>query len=140
MLNGPDIRKLIKSQAFNSVLTEDEVRAWDNIQAVINGFLGKHRVDGYEILIRNMLDSFDELGISMSLKIHFLHHHLNFFVKQMASESDEQGERFHQIIMPMEKRFKGKGLNAMLGELCWWSKTMHKYQIENDEDTGEDEE
>ena len=57
----------------------------------------------------------------MTLKLHFLHHHLDVFLQQLPTESDEQGERFHQVTMPMEKRYKGKQLDAMLAEVCWWS-------------------
>jgi hypothetical protein len=31
----------------------------------------------------------------MSLKIDFLHSHLDFFPENLGSTSDEQGERFH---------------------------------------------
>lgn len=36
------------------------------------------------------------MGVNMSLKIHFLLSHLNFFPENLGSMSDEQGERFHQ--------------------------------------------
>lgn len=68
----------------------------------------------------------------MSLKIHFLHNHLNFFERQLASESDEHGERFHQIAMPMEVRYRGKKIDAMIADICWWS--YHKFEKYNDEE------
>jgi len=40
----------------------------------------------------------------MSLKIHFLESHVDFFQK-VPAKSDERGERFHQDIMAMEKRY-----------------------------------
>lgn len=138
VVNGPDVRKLLKSASFEGVLSDVEAIAWDSIKALIEGFFGNHRVDGYEIFVQNLLESFQNLGVSMSLKIHFLHHHLDFFTKQLASESDEQGERFHQTIMPMEKRYKGKKLDALLGEVCWWSQVMYKHQP-GDEEEGETE-
>lgn len=55
--------------------------------------------------VDNMLKAFENLEVNMSLKIHFLHHHLEYFGAQMATESDEQGERFHQTAMPFEKRY-----------------------------------
>jgi len=48
----------------------------------------------------------------MSLKIHFLQSHLDFF-------SDEHGERFHQDIMAMEKWYQGKWTSSMLADNCW---------------------
>ena len=54
----------------------------------------------------------------MSLKIHFLHSHLEFFPENPGSVSDEQGERFHQDISLMEKRYKGKWTPNMLADYC----------------------
>jgi len=45
----------------------------------------------------------------MALKIHFLHSHLDFFPENCGVVSDENGERFHQDISSMEKRYQGKG-------------------------------
>ena len=44
----------------------------------------------------------------MSLKIHMLNSHLNFFSTNLGAVSDEQGERFHQDIFLMEKPYQGK--------------------------------
>ena len=44
----------------------------------------------------------------MSLKIHFLLSHLNFFPQNLAAVSDEHGERFHQDIMKTEANYRGK--------------------------------
>lgn len=45
------------------------------------------------------------MGCRMSIKIHFLHGHLDFFPENLGQFSDEQGERFHQEISQMENRF-----------------------------------
>jgi hypothetical protein len=55
----------------------------------------------------------------MSLKIHFLHSHLEFFLEDCGEVSDEQGECFHQDISSMEKRYQGKLNCAMLTNYCW---------------------
>ncbi|KYN04789.1 hypothetical protein ALC62_04334, partial [Cyphomyrmex costatus] len=39
--------------------------------------------------------------------------------KQLATKSDEQGEKFHQQIMQMECRYKGKSLLSMISDFCW---------------------
>lgn len=106
---------------FDTKLNPNEAIAWDNIKAVIHGLLGSHRADGYEVLVQEMLTSFETIGVHMSLKIHFLNSHLDFFERQLPSESDEQGEKFHQDIMDMEKRYKGKKLDHMLADFCWWT-------------------
>lgn len=40
-LNGPDIRKLLKSEDFNMVLHGNDLIAWDALKAVIERVLGK---------------------------------------------------------------------------------------------------
>lgn len=119
VLNGPDIRRLMNSVDFPDVLSEDESVAWDAIKGVIHGFLGKHRNDDYEVLVQNMLDAFKLININMSPKIHYLNSHLDFFARQLPTESDEQGERFHQVCKPFEKNYKEKSLLALVTDLCW---------------------
>jgi len=37
-------------------------------------------------------------GCLMSLKLHFLHSHIEFFSENLGAVSEEYGERFHQDI------------------------------------------
>jgi hypothetical protein len=55
----------------------------------------------------------------MSLKIHFLESHLDFFPENLGEVSDEHDERFNQDIMAMEKRYQGKWTSSMLAGYCW---------------------
>jgi len=55
----------------------------------------------------------------MSLKIHFLQSHLDFFPENCGAVSDEHGERFDQHISSMENRYQGKWNCAMLADYCW---------------------
>ena len=87
------------------------------------GLFGKNRSTNYKESVRRMLDAFSKIGVHMSLKIHFLHQHLDYFSQQLSTESDEQGERYHQTAMPFESRYRGKRApGAILAEICWWSK------------------
>lgn len=84
-------------------------------------------------IVREMIDSFGKMGVNMSLKIHFLHKHLDFFPENCGDCSDEHGERFHQDIMVIEQRFKGKDVCHMMSEYCWsicryQDPTQHKRQ------------
>ena len=55
----------------------------------------------------------------MSLKIDFLHSHLDFFPLNCREVSDEHRERFHQDIAAMKKRYQGKWNPSMLADYCW---------------------
>jgi len=81
--------------------------------------LGNRRAQNYEELVNNLLQSYQQLGCNMSLNIHFLHSHLDFFPENCGAVSDEHGECFHQDISSMEKRYQGKWNCAMLGDYCW---------------------
>lgn len=84
-----------------------------------NNLLGNKRDENYVTLVENMLSSYQALGCNMSLKIHFLHSHLDYFPYNCGAVSDEHGERFHQDIANMEKRYQGKWNVSMLADYCW---------------------
>ena len=119
VLNGPDIRKLMRDNDFNSVLEEEELIAWDTLKAVIENVLGSHRSENWRVLVEDMLLSFENIGVRMSLKVHFMHHHQDHFDRQLPSESDEHGERFHQVSAQLEHWYSGKKLDSLLADLCW---------------------
>lgn len=100
---GPDIRKLMKDTKFESVMNEVERNTWKGFKDVCNGFLGNVKQPNYKELVQNMLDSYKELGCNMSIKVHFLNSHLDYFPENLGSVSDEQGERFHQDLKEIEK-------------------------------------
>jgi len=61
----------------------------------------------------------------MSLKVHFLHAHLDFFPSNLGDVSDEHGERFHQEIAEMEKRYQRKWNPSMMADYCWTLNVMN---------------
>lgn len=104
VLNGPDIRKLMKDARFDELLIDAEYDAWQAIKKVIESYLSKDRSTDYVSKVHDMMTAFESIDVNMSLKIHLLHHHLEHFNWQLATESDEQGERFHQTALPFELR------------------------------------
>ena len=55
-----------------------------------------------------MLACFEALGCRMSLKVHFLHAHLEYFSPNLGDMSKEHGERFHQDIKSMKTHYLGR--------------------------------
>ena len=76
---GSQIRELVKDKYFHKLLEGDEKVAWDSFKFVAKGFLGNRRAQNYEEHVNKLLQSYQRLGCNMSLKIHFLHSHLDFF-------------------------------------------------------------
>lgn len=106
VLNGPDIRKLKKSEQFTAALTKQQRAGWIALKDFIATFLCKNRAEKpvYDDARKRMLREYEKSDVNMSLKIHFIHHHMEYFEKQLSTESDEQGERYHQVAIPFETR------------------------------------
>jgi hypothetical protein len=66
-----------------------------------------------------MLETFIALGCAMSLKVHFLNAHLDYFPENLGAVSEEQGERFHQDIKEMQTRYQGRWNVNMMRDYCW---------------------
>ena len=49
-----------------------------------------------------MVHNIQEIKVNMSLKIHILHSHLDFFPENLGAVSDEDGGKFHQDIVEIE--------------------------------------
>ncbi|UYV75446.1 hypothetical protein LAZ67_13000301 [Cordylochernes scorpioides] len=103
---GPQIRELQQDGNFQNSLNEVEAAAWNSFRNVCKNFLGSVKVENYRDIVNDLLLSYKALGCNMSLKIHFLHSHLGFFPDNLGAVSDEHGERFHQAISSMEKRYQ----------------------------------
>ena len=116
---GPQIRELMTDTKFDVFLTQVERTAWDAFKDVVRNFLGNHKAANYVELVDKLLDAYRDLHCNMSLKIHFLDSHLDFFPANLGAVSDEHGEKFHQIIAAIEKRYQGKWIPAMLADYCW---------------------
>jgi hypothetical protein len=116
---GPQIRQLQNDDIFEESMSSLQLTAWKAFRGVCEGFLGNHRSPDYTDLVAELLRCYASLGCNMSLKVHFLMSHLPFFPENMGSVSDEHGERFHQDVAVMEKRYKGKWSPAMLADFCW---------------------
>lgn len=117
---GPQIRRVVEDPAFEEILSLQELRAWMSFKDVCSGFLGNVKAPNFKDLIKNMLANYRAIGARMSLKMHFLHSHIDFFPDNMGDFSDEHGERFHQDVMVMEQRYRGKYTPAMMGDFCWF--------------------
>ena len=97
MFVGPHIRQHFKNQKFEAVLSDKEKGTWQYFENA-----------NFSELLQDRMDSYEQLGCNMSLKMHFLFLNLDLFPLNCGDVSDEQGERFHQDVSLMEHRYKGK--------------------------------
>ena len=117
---GPEIKKLLLNEEFDSRLNPVELAAWNALKSVVANFLGNHRHEQYADMVDDMPKVYEPLGARMSLKMHFLHSHLDFFPPNRGKVSDEQGERFQQDISVIEGRYQGRFDANMMGDFCWY--------------------
>ena len=98
---------------------ELERNAWQAFRMIVEGFLGNHQRDDYAMVVSNLIESYEKRGCRMSLKLQFLHSHLDFFRDNLENVSEEYGERFHQDIQVMEKHYKGRWNDAVMADYVW---------------------
>lgn len=119
IFDGPQIRKLIDDTNFINHMTDVEKRAWEEFVWVVRNFLGNRKCDGYIKHVEQLLKHYQRLGCNMSIKLHYLHSHLDRFPENLGDLSEEQGERFHQDIRTMEERYQGYWNVNMMADYCW---------------------
>ena len=78
----------------------------------------KRKSDDYVAHVEELLSTYKAMGCNMSLKVHFLYSHLDFFPENFGAVLDEHGEQFHQDIAQFDRRFSRKWNATMLAEYC----------------------
>ena len=92
---------MLKSKTLEEKINETEKEAWQAFRGVVDGFLGNKKDPNYKELVKKLIKSYQNIGFRMSVKLHFLCSHLDFFQENFGDFSEEHGERFHQDIEPM---------------------------------------
>ena len=91
IFDGPQIRQLINDPHFIASMNEIESSAWISFVLVVKNFLGNKKADNYTQLVEDMLFHFNKSGCNMSVKVHYLHSHLDRFPENLGDLSEEQG-------------------------------------------------
>ena len=118
----PDIRRLMRDPNFVDKMETKEKAAWTSFKLVVTGFLGNTKDPNYKTIVTDMLVNFKKLDCNMSIKVYFLHSHLDYFPANLGDISEEQGERFHQDIKEMERRYQRRWNVNMIADYCWMLK------------------
>ena len=73
----------MQDKQFDEDLNETERNAWLSFKRICKDFLGNHKAVNYQDVVQDLLTSYKAMGCNMSLKIHFLDSHLNFFPENL---------------------------------------------------------
>ena len=82
----------------------------------MKNFFSNRWTENFKELVEKLLKNLQDVGVNMSIKVHFLHKHLDKFLDNCGEVSDEQGERFHQDIKTMEERYQGRWEKRMIAD------------------------
>ena len=119
VFDGPKVRQLLKDKGFIEKISSVKKNSWIAFSQVANNFLGNIQSPEYKKNVKTLLDTSYKLGCNMSVTEHSLHSHLEYFPENLRALSDKLGERFHQDIKIMEKRYQGKWNVHMIADYCW---------------------
>lgn len=118
IFDGPHIRTLLRDPHFLATMTKTQARAWNAFSNVAQNFLENKKADNYQVTVEELLLILQALGCRMSIKVHYLHSHLDEFPEYLGEVSEEQGESFHQDIKVMEERYQGRWDSKMMVDYC----------------------
>lgn len=104
-----------KDKVFEDLLTLIEMRAWKAFKSDYNGFLGNTCVPDWQECIENLLQSYEDMGCRMPLKIHSFQF-LNFFSPHLWVMSLEKG--FTNILLRWKVTTKTNRIPTPCGEIC----------------------
>ena len=89
-------------------MTDTEYTARQSFVLVIQNFYRNRKAENYQDLAEDMLSKFKDLGVKMSVKVHYFFSHLDRFPTNLGDLSEEYGERFNQDIMVMKERYQSR--------------------------------
>lgn len=88
--------------------------AWNCYQLLSNYYprvpREQNRNENYRQLFADLLHNFQRVSVKMSLKIHFMQPHLDFFSENFGNMSAEHGEPRHQDFKQNYKGYHGAKL------------------------------
>jgi len=71
----------MQDKHFDEELNETERNVWLSIKRICKDFLGNHKPANYQDVVQDLFTSYKAMAC-MSLKIHFLESHLEFFPRK----------------------------------------------------------
>jgi len=78
------------------------------LKNVTTSLRGNHEAENCRNMVADHAQSYKAVGCNMSLKVHVLDCHVDFFPENLGTVSNEHGEQFHQEISTMEKQYQGE--------------------------------
>ena len=84
IFDGPQICKLMQDQTFTARMTMAERAAWCSYVSVIREILGNTKASNHQNLVDVILQYFQALGARISVKLHYLLNHIDYFPENLG--------------------------------------------------------
>ena len=107
-------------------MNEKKKQSWVSFKDVVRKILGNTRYPDYKTIVQRVQAAYEAQGCKMSLKVHFLHSHIDYFLENLGAHSEEQWERFHQDVRDIERWYQGRWDVKMLADYSWMLKRETK--------------
>jgi len=111
MIIGSLIREVIHDPDFRSTLSCAEKTPWTTFKSLCTKSIWIHKAENYREIVNEKSNCFQVVKCNMSLKLHFLDYHLEFFPQYLGDVSDEHGDIY--------SRYFGHG-NRVIGNMSLW--------------------
>ena len=119
IFDRPQVKELMKDPHFQNSMNSTKADAWSWFTLIVRKFLGNYKVDNYSELVKSMLFSFCQLGCRISIKVYYLHSHMDHFPENLGDLSMEWGRQFHQDLRTMKRDTKETGIPTRWQIYCW---------------------
>ena len=90
---------------FVNHMNRNELNVLSSFEDVVNNFLISHKESSYRELVKKTPSAVREHCPKMNNKVHFPFSHLERFPDNLGVYSEEQRDRFHQVIKIVEERY-----------------------------------
>jgi len=104
----------MQNKQFDEGLNETERNAWLSFKRVCKDVLGNHKAVSYQDVVQDLLTSYNIMGCNMSLKIHFMESHSDFFPENSAESVTNMVKDFTKTLWLWKSGTKASG-----PQVCW---------------------
>ena len=88
---------MLKDPAFIFTMEKEELKAWKAFTDVVKNSLENIKFPDFCKLAESLLQAFYDLHCNMSVKVHFLHSHLDYFPKNLGDSVKNRVKDFTKI-------------------------------------------
>jgi hypothetical protein len=107
---GPQIHKLMDKD-FEKTMNARENEARTTFRSVTENLLGNNKDPNYKNIVETTLENFNKLGCNMSVKVHFLHSHIEYFPENLGCLVKSRVKDFTRILRRWRRGIRGDGTN-----------------------------